>query len=124
MGFQLFVQRLQDSHPKILHAKGEPPELNGDAKPLQKLPPSSGHNASLPLRSEAAHIYLRPSCGIRTRLDDALSFLVRGRLREGSERAGAIVGAAGKGSVLAEPRGKESVGVPSNAMGQWLRVGG
>src|SRR2546427_5847011 len=85
MGFQLFVQRLQDGHPEILHAKGEPPELNGDAKPLQKLPPSSEHNASLPLRSEAAHIYLRPSCGIRTRLDDALSFLVRGRLRAGEQ---------------------------------------
>jgi hypothetical protein len=78
MGFQLFVQRLQEGLPEILHAKGEPPELNGDAIPLQKLPTSSGHNASLPLRSEAAHIYLRPSYGRRTCLDDALSFLVRG----------------------------------------------
>ena len=76
IGFQLFVQRLQEGLPEILHAKGEPPELNGDAKPLQKLPPSSGHNASLLLRSEAAHIYLRPSYGRRTCLDDALGFLV------------------------------------------------
>ena len=63
MGFQLFVQRLQEGLPEILHAKGEPPELNDDAKSLHKLTPSSGHNASLPLRSDSAHNYLRPSYG-------------------------------------------------------------